>query len=78
MGVSNAPTTFQRIMELVLNGLNMCLEIIYIDDMVIPGQDFEHEACSLEKVLGWLERSQPEGQDKDVPSVSEAYPVSGT
>ena len=37
LGVSEAPSTFQRIMENVLNGLDMSIAIIYIDDVVVPG-----------------------------------------
>ena len=36
MGVSNAPATFQRIKESVLNGLDMSIAIIYNDDVVVP------------------------------------------
>ena len=57
MGVSNAPATFQRIMEMALNGMDMRLAIIYIDDVVIPGRDFDSAANSLERVLGRLEKA---------------------
>ena len=51
MGVSNAPATFQRLMETVLNGLDMTIAIIYIDDIIVPGRTFEQAAAGLEKVL---------------------------
>ena len=54
MGVSNAPATFQRLMETVLNGLDMTIAIIYIDDIIVPGKTFEQAAQGLEKVLSRL------------------------
>ena len=51
MGVSNAPATFQRLMESVLNGLDMSIAVIYIDDIIVPGKTFEQAASNLEKVL---------------------------
>jgi hypothetical protein len=57
MGVSNAPATFQRIMESVLNGLDVSIAIIYIDDIVVPGSTFEETAERLAKVLDRLEEA---------------------
>ena len=57
MGVSNAPATFQRIMESVLNGLDLSIAVIYIDDIVVPGKTFEEAATNLETVLDRLQRA---------------------
>jgi len=57
MGVSNAPATFQRLMERVLNGLDLNIAVIYIDDVVVPGNTFDQAVERLDKVLSRLEAS---------------------
>ena len=57
MGVSNAPATFQRIMESVLNGLDLSIAVIYIDDIVVPGKTFDEAAVNLATVLERLEKA---------------------
>ena len=42
-------------MESVLNGLDMSIAIIYIDDVVVPGRTFEQAAEGPEKVLHRLQ-----------------------
>ena len=34
-GLANAPATFQRLMDVVLNGLNFTMCLVYLDDIVI-------------------------------------------
>ncbi|CAK1586146.1 unnamed protein product [Parnassius mnemosyne] len=50
-GLCNAPATFERLMELVLNGLigDDCL--VYLDDTIIVGRTFEDHLQNLERVL---------------------------
>ena len=41
-GLSGAPSTFQRVMELVLRGLQWISLLIYLDDVIVTGKDFQH------------------------------------
>ena len=40
-GLCNAPATFQRLMNLVLAGLQWSSCLVYLDDIIILGRDFE-------------------------------------
>ena len=53
-GLCNAPATFQRLMDLVLAGLqwNNCL--IYLDDVLIIGKTFEEHLSNLNLVFNRL------------------------
>ena len=50
-GLSNAPATFQRLMDLLLAGLkwNSCL--VYLDDVIVVGSTFEEHLLRLREVL---------------------------
>ena len=50
-GICNAPVTFQRLMDLVLAGLqwNNCL--VYLDDILIIGKTFDDHLHNLSFVL---------------------------
>src|SRR3569832_152361 len=50
-GLCNAPATFQRLMDMLLAGLqwNSCL--VYLDDILIFGKDFEEHLTRLRSVL---------------------------
>ena len=50
-GLKTAPATFQRLMELVLAGLQWSLCLIYLDDVIVFGKDFEELAERLDLVL---------------------------
>ena len=54
-GLSNAPSTFQRMMDLILTGLigNSCL--VYLDDIIIFSRDFSSHLKNLEMVFKRLE-----------------------
>ena len=41
-GFKNAPAFFQRVMELVLRGLTWKEVLVYLDDVVIVGDSFDH------------------------------------
>lgn len=41
MGLCNAPATFQRAMQLVLRGLTWTKVLVYLDDVVVLGSNFE-------------------------------------
>ena len=50
-GLTNAPATFQRIMELALRGLQWQICLIYLDDIIVFGSTFEEHLGRVEKVL---------------------------
>lgn len=50
-GICNAPSTFQRGMELVLRGLQLVTLLIYLDDVIITGKTFKEHLNTLGKVL---------------------------
>ena len=52
-GLSNAPATFQRVMELALQGLQWSTCLIYIDDVIIFGGNLDEH---LMRVRGVLDR----------------------
>lgn len=51
MGLTNAPATFQRFMELVLKGLPWHICMVYLDDILIYSQSFEEHIAALEEVF---------------------------
>ncbi len=53
-GLSNAPGTFQRLMELVLAGLRWHTCLVYLNDIIIFGRTFEEHLQRLHEVLGCL------------------------
>ena len=53
-GLCNAPSTFQRLMELVLAGLRWDICLAYLDDIVVFGRTFEEYLQRLRTVLSWL------------------------
>ena len=50
-GLCNEPATFQRAMNLVLRGLTWTEVLLYIDDVIVLGNNFESHANSLRKVF---------------------------
>ena len=50
-GLCNAPSTFQRAMELVLRGLQWSILLIYLDDVIITGKSFKEHMTNLQEVL---------------------------
>ena len=50
-GLSNAPPTFSRLMELVLLGLHWECCLVYLDDIVVFGRNFEQALENLELVF---------------------------
>ena len=40
-GLCNAPATFQRLMDLVLAGLQWSDCLVYLDDVIVVGRTFE-------------------------------------
>lgn len=50
-GLNNSASTFQRTMELALHGLQWVTCLIYIDDIIVFGKDFEQHIQRVEEVL---------------------------
>ena len=50
-GLTNAPSVFQRLMDLVLAGLTWDICLVYIDDVIVFSSSFEEHARRLEVVL---------------------------
>jgi len=50
-GLSNAAATFQRLMELVLRGMQWKLCLIYLDDVIVFGRSFDEHIDRLKDVL---------------------------
>lgn len=54
MGLTNASTTFQRLMELVLHGLHWKECLIYLDDVLVFSRSFADHLRSLEDMFSWF------------------------
>ena len=50
-GLTNAPATFMRLMELALRGLEWERCLVYLDDVIVFGQDFSTCLQNLSQVL---------------------------
>ena len=50
-GLCNAPATFERLMETVLSGLHWQICLIYLDDIIILGKDFDDMLNNLDTVF---------------------------
>ena len=50
-GLNNAASTFQRTMELVLQGLQWETCLIYIDDVIVYGKNFDEHLLRIDQVL---------------------------
>jgi hypothetical protein len=53
-GLSNAPATFERLMEQVLVGLPWFVCLVYLDDIIVHAQSFEEELDHLRTVFDRL------------------------
>ena len=58
MGLSNAPVTFQRNMDVWFSGLSWECCVVYIDDILIYSASFEQHLLDLEKVLQRLQQAR--------------------
>ena len=56
-GLCNAPSTFARLMELVLKGLHWQICLIYLDDVMVMGCTFEEELEWLKEMFERLARA---------------------
>jgi transposase InsO family protein len=51
LGLTNAPPTFQRFMDVLLSGLNWKCCIVYLDDIIVFSRSFEEHLEHLRQVL---------------------------
>ena len=54
-GLCNAPATFERLMDLVLSGLNYDILLVYLDDIIVFSNDLETHFQRLELLFNRLE-----------------------
>ena len=53
-GLCNAPSTFERAMELIMRGLQWKSIMLYLDDIIVMSSNFEEHVERLDEVLGRL------------------------
>lgn len=51
-GMCNAPSTFQRLMDMVLSGLSWRICLVYMDDIIVYSRTFEEHVENVNAVLG--------------------------
>lgn len=56
-GLCNAPATFERLMERVLEGLLWKAALVYLDDVLVYGNSFEEELSRLETVFQRMQKA---------------------
>uniref|UniRef100_A0A0G4F828 Reverse transcriptase domain-containing protein n=1 Tax=Chromera velia CCMP2878 TaxID=1169474 RepID=A0A0G4F828_9ALVE len=56
-GLVNAPSVFQRAMNLVLAGLSRDLALVYIDDIIVFSQSHDEHIQDLREVLGLVRKA---------------------
>ena len=54
-GLCNAPATFQRLMDVILAGVQWSSCLVYLDDIIIMGRSFEEHLDNLGTVLARLQ-----------------------
>ena len=50
-GLSGAPASFDRAMQIIMSGLNYDSRLCYFDDIIIPSKGIQEHCERLEKVL---------------------------
>ncbi|CAF4640479.1 unnamed protein product, partial [Rotaria magnacalcarata] len=56
-GLTNAPATFQRLMDLVLGGLKWSCALVYLDDIIVYSSTFQSHLQHLNSVLERIQSS---------------------
>jgi hypothetical protein len=74
-GLCNAPSSWQRLMDLLMAGLNWHGVLIYLDDVLVFGKDFEEHYSRLREVLS---RSQHQAVSKEMSYTTERSYLLGT
>ena len=57
-GLCNAPSTFERLMETVMAGLQYSTCLIYLDDLIIFAPDFDSELARIRAVFDRLKEAK--------------------
>lgn len=57
MGLKNSPSTFQRVMDNVLRGLQNVICLVYLDDIIVFSTSLQEHMTNLEKVFLRLRES---------------------
>lgn len=57
MGLKNSPSTFQRVMDNVLRGLQNVICLVYMDDIIVYSTSLQEHLNNLEKVFQRLRES---------------------
>ena len=53
-GLSNAPATFQRAMDIILSGVKWDICLVYLDDIIVYSPSYEQHLIDLERVVSLL------------------------
>ncbi|MCI0614350.1 reverse transcriptase family protein, partial [bacterium] len=56
-GLKNAPAAFQRVMDVVLAGINWITALVYIDDIVVMSCTFDEHLTDLQDVFDRLKKA---------------------
>lgn len=56
-GLCNAPATFQRLMDLILSGLQWSACLVYLDDIIIVGKNFTDHLRNIHSVLSRIKEA---------------------
>ena len=56
-GLTNAPAAFQRLMNVFLDLLDICI-LVYLDDILIYSDTLEEHHCHIHEVLLWLRNNK--------------------
>ena len=56
-GLCNAPATFQRLMDMVLAGMNWKTCLVYLDDIIILGRDFPTHLQNMDQIFSCLRQA---------------------
>jgi len=54
LGLCNAPSTFTRLMDLVLNGLTFVYCLVYLDDTIVYSKSFDEHLAHLDEIFSRL------------------------
>lgn len=57
MGLKNSPSTFQRVMDNILRGLQNVICLVYLDDIIVFSTSLQEHMINLEKVFNRLRES---------------------